>query len=80
MSNIDLYGIDFNKYIVIKQDDMVKHASEQDSIDLARILKTIRISRHKFNKPTDNKYLVINIDEDYAKDVIEILKKNNHWK
>jgi len=65
--------------VVIKQDDLYKHASEQDSIDLARILKNIRVSRVEFNKKPSNQYLVINIDEDYAKDVIEILKKNNHW-
>ena len=59
---------------------MVKHASEQDRIDLARILKNIRISRYKFNKNTGNRYLVINVDEYYAKDVVDILKQNNHWK
>ena len=59
---------------------MIKHASEQDRIDLARILKNIRVSRYKFNKNTRNNYLVINIDEKYAKDVVEILKQNNHWK
>jgi len=48
-------------------------------VDLSRILKTIRFGRKEVGKKTDNKYLVINIDEDYAKDVIEILKKNNHW-
>ena len=80
MNNIDLQGIDFHKYIVIKQDDLYKHASEQDMVDLSKILKTIRVGRKEVGKKTDNKYLVINIDEDYAKDVIEILKKNNHWK
>ena len=80
MSNLNLSGIDFNKYTVIKQEDMIKHASEQDRIDLARILKNIRISRYKFNKNTGNKYLVINVDESYARDVVDILKQNNHWK
>jgi len=78
--SVNLSGADFNKYIVIKQEDMIKHASEQDRIDLARILKNIRISRYKFNKNTGNKYLVINVDVDYADEVVDILKKNNHWK
>jgi len=77
--SISLHGIDFHKYVVIKQDDLYKHASEQDSIDLARIIKNIRISRVKFNKKPSNQYLVINIDEPYAGEVIEILKKNRHW-
>jgi len=78
--SVNLSGADFNKYIVIKQEDMTKHASEQDRIDLARILKNIRISRYKFNKNTGNKYLVINVDVDYAGDVVGILRNNNHWK
>ena len=80
MSNINLSGTDFNKYFIIKQEDMIKHTSEQDRIDLARILKNIRVSRYKFNKNTGNKYLVINVDENYAKDVVDILRQNNHWK
>jgi len=80
MGNFSLHGADFNQYFVIKQDDMAKHATEQDNIDLARILKNIRVSRCKFNKKTDNKYFVVNIDVDYAKDVVEILRQNNHWK
>ena len=78
--SVNLSGADFNKYFIIKQEDMIKHASEQDRIDLARILKNIRISRYKFNKNTSNKYLVINVDESYAEDVVEILRNNNHWK
>jgi len=78
--SVNLSGVDFNKYIVIKQEDMTKHASEQDRIDLSRILKNIRISRVKFNKKPSNQYLVVNIDEDYADEVVDILKKNNHWK
>ena len=78
--SVNLSGVDFNKYIVIKQEDMTKHASEQDRIDLSRILKNIRISRVKFNKKPSNQYLVVNIDEDYAGEVIDILRQNNHWK
>jgi len=78
--SVNLSGADFNKYIVIKQEDMTKHASEQDRIDLSRILKNIRISRVKFNKKPSNQYLVVNIDEDYAGEVIDILRQNNHWK
>ena len=78
--SVNLSGADFNKYIVIKQEDVIKHASEQDRTDLARILKNIRISTYKFNKNTGNKYLVINVDVDYADEVVDILKKNNHWK
>ena len=79
MSNIDLCGIDFNKYIVIKQDD-IKYITEQDKINLCSIIKTIRDGRIEGNKNTGNKYFGINVDESYANDVVEILKNNNHWK
>jgi len=59
---------------------LYKYTSQQYQIDLARILKTIRDGRIDSNKKTGNKYFVINVDESYAKDVVEILKKNNHWK
>jgi len=80
LSNINLSGIDFNKYIIIKQDDLYRYTSQQDQIDLARILKAIRDGRIKEKKNTGNKYLVVNTDEDYAEDVIDILRKNNYWK
>jgi len=79
LSNIDLYGIDFNKYIIIKQDDL-KYITEQDKINLCSIIKTIRDGRIEVNKNTGNKYFVINVDENYAKDIVDILKKNNYWK
>ena len=79
MSNINLYGIDFNKYIVIKQDDL-KYITEQDKINLCSIIKTIRDGRIEGNKNTGNKYFVINVDESYANDVVVILRNNNHWK
>ena len=79
LNGVSLHGIDFNKYVVIKQDDLYKYTSEEDKIDLCRILKTIRDGRVKGNKNTSNQYFVINIDENYAGEVIEILRKNRHW-
>jgi len=80
MGDLILQGIDFNKYVTIKQDDLQKYCDDQDRIDLVRILKNIRVGRVEFSKKPSNRYLVINVDEDYAEDVVEILKKNNHWK
>jgi len=79
LSNIDLSGIDFNKYLIIKHEDIYKYTSQEDQIDLSRILKNIREGRSEDSKSTSNKYFVINVDESYAEDVVEILRKNNHW-
>ena len=78
--SINLSGMDFHKYIVIKQDDLYRYTSQEDQVDLARIIKTIRDGRGEEKKNTGNKYLVINVDVDYADEVVDILKKNNHWK
>jgi len=78
--SVNLSGIDFHKYIVIKQDDLYKYTSQEDKINLARIIKTIRDGRIEGNKNTSNKYFVINVDESYAEDIVDILKQNNHWK
>jgi len=72
--------MDFHKYIVIKQDDLYRYTSQEDQVDLARIIKTIRDGRGEEKKNTGNKYLVINVDVGYADEIIDILKKNNHWK
>ena len=78
--SINLSGMDFHKYIVIKQDDLYRYTSQEDQVDLARIIKTIRDGRGEEKKNTGNKYLVINVDVGYADEIIDILKKNNHWK
>lgn len=43
-------------------------------------LQEFIISKRKQDgKSVDNEYLVINTDEPYIEQIIEILKKNNHW-
>jgi hypothetical protein len=46
---------------------------------LKKTSELIRAGREKDGKNPNNKYLVINVDEPYADEVIEILKRNGHW-
>jgi hypothetical protein len=68
------------KFIVIKIDDMVKHVNSV--FKLAMIdndLKDIQAGRKSEGKEPCPEYLVINTDEPYANEIIEILKRNGHW-
>ena len=71
-------GGNFDKFIVIKTEDVYRYLPEHDKIDLAHITRQIYegIKRHG-KKP--NTYLVINTDEPYADQVVDILKANGHW-
>jgi len=78
MSKDILQGGDFNKFVVIKNEDMDNYSTYSDINNIDMILLNIRSGRRKDNKALNN-YIVINIDEEYAPEVIEILKRYKHW-
>lgn len=67
----------FNKFLVIKREyidsPMGREYTEKLS-DIARVNRII--TTRKTDTP---QYLVINQDEPYADEIIEILKRNGHW-
>jgi hypothetical protein len=68
-----------DKYIVIKANDAERYLYEIDLFILDKILKKIADSRILNNKCRINNYLVINQDEPYAGEVIDIMRKHGHW-
>jgi KaiC/GvpD/RAD55 family RecA-like ATPase len=68
-----------DKYIVIKANDAERYLDEIDLFILDKILKKIADSRILNNKCRINNYLVINQDEPYAGEVIDIMRKHGHW-
>lgn len=68
-----------HKFMVIKIDDTKKYLSLEQQAKLVDILDTIQIAREKEGKNPNNEYLVINTDEPYVPEIIEILKRNGHW-
>jgi len=56
--------IDYNKYIVIKSDDIKKYLSDKQKDELELILLRINNKREYDNKNI-NKYLVLNINDDF---------------
>lgn len=66
------------KFTVIKNADIEKHLDERDRSELSRILWKIDELRYQEDKPV-NVYLVVNIDEPYAPELVEIMKQHGHW-
>ena len=67
------------KFVVLKIEDTEKYLSITAQFQLGLMGQNIEHGRHLDFKSTDNEYLVINVDEPYAPEIIEILKKNGHW-
>lgn len=67
-----------NKFTVIKNEDISRLAPGY--IDLLElILNQITLDRLKHGKNSTPFYLVVNEDEPYADEVIEIMKRHGHW-
>lgn len=67
------------KFTVIKNEDIEKHLDDRDKSELSRILWKISQLRLQEGKNSENSYLVINVDEPYAEEVVDILKDFGHW-
>lgn len=68
------------KFIVIKIDDLIKYVNSVFKLGmLDNDLKDIQNGRKAEGKEPCPEYIVINTDETYAPEIIEILKSHNHW-
>lgn len=73
-----LEGGNFNKFTVIKNEDAKKYLTSIQIGVISLALGSIESGRKEEGKKL-NQYLVINIDEPYAPEIVETLKKNGHW-
>lgn len=69
------------KFIVYKIADVQKHLSMEQRAQLGVISATIDSHRIDAGQQpaSNNTYIVINTDEPYAPEVVEILKLYGHW-
>lgn len=68
------------KFTVIKNEDLDLLTFKMNAkSELNAITKRIEEKRRELGKKTINSYLVINTDEPYVEEIIEILKRNGHW-
>lgn len=77
MKNLKCGGI--NKFIVFKREDVAKYTGNLTWNVLLNSAELIENGRERDGKKRSNEYIVINTDEPYANEVIEILKKHGHW-
>lgn len=70
------------KHVVLKKQDLHEALSGDVNEDLRdsfdTTLNMVKMYRDTLGKK-ENTYFVINTDEPYADEIIEILKKNGHW-
>ncbi len=63
---------DYQKYI----DETLKEEFEEV---LDKVLFEIQLGRELDGKRPYNNYVVINLDEPYINEVVDIMKRNGHW-
>lgn len=66
------------KFSVFKNED-IEQLTHHEKVALGHIAESIEQNRKASGKNPRNTYLVINTDEAYADQVIDILKANGHW-
>jgi hypothetical protein len=67
------------KHIVIKIEDLTRINSMFKIAMLKNDLDDIAESRKAEGKEPTNEYIVVNTDEPYIEEIIEVLKKHNAW-
>lgn len=68
-----------NKFIVIKRSEFEELATKDQFREIGGLIHAIASWRQANGKPRYREYAVINLDEPYAAEVIEIMRKNGHW-
>lgn len=71
------------KYTVLKIEDINKYldvfTANELAIELDRASSLIEHGREKEGKKPYNSYIVINTDEPYINEIIEIMKRHGHF-
>ena len=68
-----------NKFIVIKRSEAGEIATFEQQSALYSLQRAIAQRRAANSKTPIRRYAVINLDEPYAPEIIEIMRKNGHW-
>lgn len=68
-----------NKFTVIKNEDVMKYALKPNMDYLKNLQNYIGKRRQKEGKVPSNSYIVINLDEPYIDEIVEIMKRHGHW-
>lgn len=64
-----------NSHIVIKREDVLTLITAEEALALANILQKIEDQRYELGKKIRQSYYVVNLDEPYAKEVFEVIRR-----
>jgi hypothetical protein len=71
------------RYTIINERDIEKYVPESVKNDLwdavNAALMFVEEGREKEGKKPYNNYIVINVDEPYVDEIIEVMKRHGHW-
>lgn len=71
------------RYTILNERDYQKYVHEElkEKFELifGEVLDTIEQGRVKDGKHPFNNYVVINLDEPYIDEIVEIMKRHGHW-
>lgn len=71
------------RYTVINETDIKKYVPKEVAIEMGEALYAalhfVEEGREREGKKPFNSYIIINTDEPYVNEVIEIMKRNGHW-
>lgn len=68
-----------HSHLVVKHADIYDYLLRSERHELNIYLQTIQDQRIRAGKPASPDYLVINMDEPYADEVIDIMRAHGHW-
>lgn len=67
-----------SKFLVIKNNDVMDYLTPTETSILIELVDKINLSKIK-DKKNINEYIVVNRDEKYIEDIIDVLRENGHW-
>lgn len=67
------------KFIVLKISDINDALNGDEIEEFTKLCHRVTKYREQKGKNPNNEYIVVNIDEPYAPEIIEIMKRNGHW-
>jgi len=65
-----------DKFVVLKIEDVLKVSTESELLVLDGIVRKIGIMRKKEGRNPDPHYYVVNTDEPYAEEVLNLIQKH----
>ncbi len=67
------------KFLVIKVADVMDKLTQEQQNTLQATLDVIYTKKVENGENTENRYLVVNVDESYAEEVASVMKANGDW-